>query len=432
LDRVAALAQNSPELVALLFALRRLGATLVPLNTRLTSFELGPLIAQVEPKIVLADGQGRERWTDATLLHGFEAKSPPHPCPLPQAGEGRLAPWLILFTSGTTGSPKAAQLSVANLEASACASGENLGTHASQRWLGTLPLFHIGGLAMAVRCARYGATLVLHPRFDPDAAQRALKSGGITHASFVPQTLEAVLDGAQGAFGPAEPVVLLGGGPASPRLLARARAAGLSVLCTYGLTEASSQVCTERPGHAQGDSAGPPLPGVSVRIVDGAGRDVPRGAEGEVWVQGPTVMMGYFPAEHAPDEALVDGWLRTGDVGMWDDEGGLRLLTRRVDLILSGGENVYPAELEAVLAAHPSVQEAAVVGDQDARWGEVPVAFIVSNGTEALEGLQAFARERLAGFKVPKRFERVEFLPRNAMGKVDRAALKARLVREVP
>jgi O-succinylbenzoic acid--CoA ligase len=366
---------------------------------------------------VLADEAGREKWTEARSIQGFESRNPPQSVPLPPAGEGG---WVILFTSGTTGTPKAVRLSVQNLEASAAVSGKNLGTDSNQRWLCTLPLVHIGALAMAARCARYGASLVLHRRFDAAAVRQALGTLGITHTSFVPQTLTAVLDVEEGPLRHTLGAVLLGGAPASPTLLARARAAAVPVLCTYGLTEASSQVCTERLGEQTGDTCGPPLPGVEVRLLGPSGHEVAPGHEGEIWVRGPTVMEGY--------EGLVDGWFRTGDVGVWDGTGRLRVLARREDLILSGGENVYPAELEAVLAAHPEVQEAAVVGARDARWGEVPVAFYVARRASlASASLQAFARERLAGFKVPKRFERVDVLPRNSMGKVDRAALRAQL-----
>jgi O-succinylbenzoic acid--CoA ligase len=222
-------------------------------------------------------------------------------------------------------------------------------------------------------------------------------------------------------------VALIGGGPVPAPLLARARAAGIQALQTYGLTEACSQVTTEHPDEADGGTAGRPLPGLEVRIVGPEGEPLEPGREGDIEVRGPTVMAGYLNRPEATREALRNGWLRTKDVGLLDAKGRLRVLSRRTDLIVRGGENIYPAELEAVLAAHPGIQEAAVVGVPDARWGEVPVAFVVTRGGNTPpEDLGAWCRESLAGFKVPARFLGIDALPRNAMGKVERTVLRQR------
>jgi O-succinylbenzoic acid--CoA ligase len=422
-ERVAVLAANDPATVVLLFALRRVGAALVPLNVRLTAAELRAQRERVRPRLLLADDARRDVLPGALPLHGWGRSTP-------EAGSGDRggptepgADWALLFTSGTTGQPKAARLGVGAFDALARASAANLGPRPGDRWLCNLPLFHVGGLGMAVRCAHDGATLVLHPRFDAEAVARAVRDDGITHLSLVARTLEECLDA--GLQPGRLRAVLVGGGPVPPALVDRARGAGIPVLLTYGLTEACSQVTTERPGEADGRTAGMPLPGLEVRILDGASRPVPAGEEGAIAVRGPTLMRGYLDDDAATAGVLRGGWLHTGDVGRLDGRGRLTVLARRTDLILSGGENVYPAEVEAVLATHPGVAEVAVVARPDARWGQLPVAVVVRRPAASLEDLEAWARARLAGFKVPAAVVVVDALPRTAAGKVDRAAVQA-------
>ena len=421
--RVAVLAFNSIALVALLFAVRRLGAALVPLNSRLTRAELSPLVQRVRPRALLAEEALAARFPEAESLESMERE--PRRAPPAARALGHEEDWAVLFTSGTTGQPKGARLPQRAFLASAAASRANLGATAEDRWLCNLPLFHVGGLAMAVRCALDGATLVLHPRFDAEATARAFSEGVVTHASLVARTLALTLD-AGGSVG-ALRAVLVGGGPLPAELAARACARGLPVLQTYGLTEACSQVATERPAEADGSTAGPPLPGLSVRVCNLDGVPVQLGEAGEIQVQGPTLMAGYLDEPEASARALGGGWLRTGDVGAQDGLGRLRVLARRTDLILSGGENIYPAEVEAVLASYSGVAEAAVVGRSDAVWGEVPVAAVVFRPGAGADGLLEWARGRLAGFKVPREVVAVHALPRTAAEKVDRAALRRTL-----
>ena len=419
-DRVAVLAANHPATVVLLFSLRRLGAALVPLNVRLAAPELRAQRDRVRPALLLADAERMDVLSGARPLEGW---APDGATPVGDSAADPGADWALLFTSGTTGRPRAARLTVGAFDALARASAENLGPRPGDRWLCNLPLFHVGGLGTAVRCAHDGATLVLEPRFDATAMVRAVRDDGITHGSLVARTLEQCLEA---GLGPGKlRAVLVGGGPVPPALVDRARAAGIPVLLTYGLTEACSQVTTERPGDADGSTAGPPLPGLEVRVVDAGGRTLPAGQEGTVVVRGPTLMRGYLDDEAATAEMLRDGWLHTGDLGRMDPRGRLTVLARRTDLILSGGENVYPAEVEAVLAAHPGVAEVAVVGRPDARWGHVPVAVVVPRPAAALDDLRSWARARLAAFKVPAEVFPAPGLPRTAAGKVDRAAVQA-------
>jgi len=362
---------NAPELAWTFFASARLGAIFTPLNARLTPAELERLPA---PQVSQSTG-------DDQIL-------------------------AALYTSGTTGVPRAVPLTRRNFDANARASAERLGASAADRWLGSLPLFHIGGLAMAWRCATSGAALELEPSFEVERMAGAL-ARGITHASLVPTMLERVLD-----LMPQGPndlrAVLIGGGPMSAATLRRARERGMPVLQTYGLTEACSQVTTERLSDADGTTAGPAILGVEVRISSPDAEGI-----GEIEVHGPTVSPSCGP------------WLATKDLGRLDARGRLTVFARRTDLIVTGGENVYPAEVEAVLREHPAVRDVAVGAVASPEWGQIVVAALVGevNETELL----AWARERLAGFKLPRRVVRVPELPRNATGKIDRQALRALL-----
>lgn len=311
-------------------------------------------------------------------------------------------PALVLFTSGTTGAPKAARLTRENLEANARAANQVLRVDAASRFLCVLPLFHVGGLGIVFRCRLAGATLLLHERFDAAAVARDLASA--THASLVASTLARVLEVKAAGFPPA--VVAVGGGPVPAPLLQRAREAGLRVVQTWGMTETCSMATCERPDDADGATAGPPLPGFEVQID-----------AGEVLVRGPAVMRGYLG--HEP---LEGRFFRTGDLGELDARGRLTVHARRTDLIVSGGENVYPAEVEAALMAHPAVREAAVLPESDERWGQVGVAYLVTSATD--DELREHLRGRLARYKIPARFVRLAELPRNAGGKVDRLRLR--------
>jgi o-succinylbenzoate---CoA ligase len=419
-ERVGVLAANHPSTVVLLFALRRLGAALVPFNARLAAPELRAQRDRVRPRLVLADAEHLDVLPGSEPLERWGEEGT---APWPVDDSDASADWALLFTSGTTGHPRAARLSVGAFDALARASAANLGPRPADRWLCNLPLFHVGGLAMAVRCAHDGATLVLQPRFDAAEVVRDVEGEAITHLSLVARSLEQCLDA--GLRGAGLRGVLVGGGPVPLALVQRARAAGIPVLLTYGLTEACSQVTTERPGEADGRTAGPPLPGLEVQVVDAAGRALPAGEEGSVSVRGPTLMRCYLDDPVATAEVLREGWLRTGDVGRLDGAGRLTVLARRTDLIISGGENIYPAELEAVLAAHPAVAEVAVAGREDAGYGQVPVALVVLRPGAGATGLGGWVGQRLGRFKEPAEVILVPALPRTATGKVDRAAVWA-------
>jgi o-succinylbenzoate---CoA ligase len=321
----------------------------------------------------------------------------------------------VIYTSGTTGRPKGAILTYGNHWWSAIASALNLGLVPSDSWLACLPLFHVGGLSILLRSVIYGITAVVHSRFDAAAVNHAIDHDGVSTVSVVSRMLERMLsERGDRPFPSTLRCVLLGGGPAPLPLLERALVAGAPVVQTYGLTETASQVATLSPEDAvrKVGSAGKPLMGTQVQI----------GPDGEIWVRGPTVSPGYL---HEPPRA--DAWLRTGDLGYLDDEGYLSVLDRRDDLIVSGGENVYPAEVEAALLAHPAVEEAGVYGVPDAEWGaRVAAAVVLRSGwVLSADEVSAFCGERLAGYKVPREVEFRAALPRNAAGKLVRRELRA-------
>jgi O-succinylbenzoic acid--CoA ligase len=301
----------------------------------------------------------------------------------------------VMHTSGTTSAPKPVELTYGNWQASALGSAVALGLDPAERWLCPMPLTHVGGLSILIRSVIYATTAVLHERFDTQAVLNDLMDPErrITMVSLVPTMLARLLDAGL-ERPPTLRWALLGGAPISPPLLERAVAAGVPVAPTYGMTEACSQLSTF--GH--------PLPGVDVMT-----------AQGEILVKGPMVALG------SVDE---NGWLRTGDLGRFDERGRLEVVGRSSDTIITGGENVAPVEVEAILEAHQGVAEAAVIGRPDPEWGQALVALLVApNGLDP-DDVRAHCRARLAAFKVPKSFELVDQLPRTPSGKLLRRQIR--------
>lgn len=411
LDRVTMSMPAGLELIQLLHALWRVGACAVPLNRRLTDTE------QRQQR----DRVGARLHLDAGTAGISQEEEERHPF------LDRSSPAVILFTSGTSGAAKAAVLTAGNLDASARASRERLRTDASDRWLLCLPLFHVGGLSIIVRAALDGAAVVVHPQFDVAAVDRAIEEEAVSRVSLVPTTLKRLLD-ARGEKPPPQSLrtILLGGAAADEGLLKRAARLGFPVLATYGLTEASSQAATAAPEEPADGCVGRALPGSRIQVVNGSGRACAAGEEGEIELKGPTVFSGYLGDRASTEDAFRDGWFRTGDIGRIESGGRLRVLDRRTNLVISGGENVYPAEVEAVLLGHAAVAEVAVWRRADPDLGHRVVAWVVASdpGKEDGETLQAFCRTSLAGYKVPREIVFVTELPRNAMGKIVRSALE--------
>lgn len=462
-DVVGVFAPPSEEGFPLIHALLDRGVVMMPLNLRWTADELRDAIDVAAPRWIVVTAETQTRMApiadsigigllelaraagrdERGLLRVDRAPDAPPGPRLDGSRADRLArdAALVLFTSGTSGRSKAAVLTWENLRASAQASIELLGRRDTDRWLCCLPLFHIGGLSILIRAVMTGTSVALHEGFDVHELNRAVEEDRITRVSLVATMLTRLLDLRGERAAPSDlDLVLLGGGPASQALLSRAHRLGYPVAPTYGLTEAASQVATCPPRKwlaSSGDLSGglAPLPGTEIRIVEPSDSEAAEGSEpgvGEIEVRGPTVMAGYLGDPAATARALRAGWLRTGDLGMLDDAGCLRVFDRRSDLIVSGGENVYPAEIESTLLEHPAIAEAGVVGIADAVYGARPKAFVVAAAGRSLEpdSALAFCRERLAPYKVPVEVVLVDSLPRTASGKLRRRELAASASRD--
>ena len=428
-DKIAILMPNGLPFVLSILALMRLRAISVPLNTRLTDSELRYQPDNAACKFVISVSETRQLATEcaADALELPPVDLLPTVPPAANSNLGALDPdadFAIIHTSGTTGRPKAAILTLGNIHHSAIASAARLGVEANDRWLCVLPLYHVGGLSIVLRSLIYGTAFQLM-RFDVAAVNRALSEQPITLVSLAPTMLRRLLDAKTRAWNPRLRLVLLGGEHAPPALIERALADGVPVAASYGLSEASSQVATAMPDtlRRKSGTVGKPLHGMAVRIVDDKGADCPPDTPGEALVKGASVMRGYHGDTAATATALREGWLHTGDIGCMDTDGDLFILQRRGDLIVSGGENVYPAEVEAALRLHPSVADALVFGMADERWGQrVAVLIQLAAGeTMTAEDMQAFARRHLAGYKIPRAIAFAD-LPRTASGKVLRSA----------
>ena len=441
-QHVAVLMPNRPEYVCLIHALARLGAALVPLNVRLTPQELRWQIQQADCAYLICSAETEAQ--AAALVN--DVQSVLSADSISKSGAQSLAGFStgsiiegqslnldvrqgIIFTSGTTGHPKGAMLTFGNHLWSATASAFKLGTEPADRWLLCMPLYHVGGIAIVFRCCLYGTTVVLQQGFDPGAVAHALDTQGVTLVSLVPTMLHRLLELHPDSLTASKlRCILLGGAATSPSLLEQCLALGLPVAPTYGLTEAASQVATAAPAEtASGPgSVGQPLMFSTVQIVDDEGQPLPPEEIGEIVVCGPTVMEGYYNQPEATQKTLRQGQLHTGDMGYLDAEGSLWVVQRRADLIVSGGENVYPVEVERVLVQYPGVADACVVGLDDAEWGQqVAAAVVINNGAIITEkALSNFCRERLAGYKQPRLIRFIDALPRIASGKVQRDKVK--------
>ena len=414
-DRVALVAAPSPEVFVAIHTLAAMGVTLVPIHPRLTPAEARVVTEVAAPHHVLEgsdvtlDEEGALPSIEAAMALGdvisrraFEqgrsADRARDPAPGPsQGGSPGLArpaapaPFAIVSTSGTTGRPKGAVLSRRAFLASAEASAQNLGWRDDDRWLLNMPLAHVGGLSVLTRCLVARRAVVLLPRFDVALFLEAIERHGVTLASVVPTMLRALLDAGQRAPLGRLRALLVGGAATPPSLLDECAAHGIAALTTYGLTEVCSQVTTQPPRDPSVRLAGsgPPLPGFELRIAGEGGAPLPPLHTGRIQIRGPALFEGYLQPDGSVSAPLTaEGFFDTGDIGELDDRGHLHVHARRTDLIVTGGENVYPVEVEQALERLPGVRRALVCGVPDERWGQVVAAVIEREGDRA-----AFERE---------------------------------------
>jgi fatty-acyl-CoA synthase len=446
-DRVAILAANHPDYLVLLYACARLGAMMVPVNWRLAVPEQlyilrdsGAKVLVVEPAFEAIVAPLKEALSGARVvgLDGYAPDGLSLDTLGAGAGEGggtekvdTSTPLLIVYTSGTTGHPKGAVLRQEALIANAAMSQHMHDMTAQDHVLTMLPLFHVGGLNIQTTPAlQLGATVTLHARFAPDATLEAIANDKPTLSVLVPATMQAVIEHPRWRETSLGSLRALATGTTQvpQRLVDAFVGRGVPVVQVYGSTETSPVAVYTRLSGDWRRPGSTGLPGLvcEARIVDDDDNEVPHGTAGEVVVRGQNVLSAYWNDAKATAETLREGWYHSGDIGVRDADGHFFIQDRKKNLIISGGENIYPAEVERVLRQHPAVAECAVIGRPDAKWQEVPVAYIVRReGVTAEPGeIERFCLGELARYKVPRAYVFVASLPRNAMGKVQHFRLR--------
>lgn len=426
-SHVGVLSTNHQSMVVTIHALSYLGAVIVLLNTKLTARELQYQIDDAEISTLLYLDALAEKATHIqtnkmksfTEINSYAEKEQPL-----QEEINLNEPFTIIYTSGTTGFPKGVIHTYGNHWWSAIGSALNLGLSHEDKWLAVLPFFHVGGLSILLKSAIYGMPVYVMEKFDKSLFQQAIMEKGVTIASVVTVMLQRLLNDLDDKGYPNTfRCMLLGGGPAPEPVLHQAKDASIPVFQSYGLTETSSQIVTLSPPDSlqKLGSAGKPLSPAQLKIDADRPNEV-----GEIYVKGPMVTKGYFKNDEANEKSIRNGWLRTGDLGYLDEEGFLYVVDRRSDLIISGGENVYPSEIESFLLEIPGVIEVGVTGKIHDKWGEVPVAFIVKReGHDVSKSdIIDYAKNNFAAYKIPEDIHFVSELPRNASNKLVRQKLK--------
>ncbi|WP_454736455.1 class I adenylate-forming enzyme family protein [Cupriavidus necator] len=438
-DRVGTLCLNHELQLVLLFACARVGAMFVPLNYRLAAAELLAIAGQAQLAMLFHDDAHAVLAQEAcggrcSLAHIDRVVDHPSPYGVDFPHVPDDAPLLLAYTSGTTGKPKGAVHTQAGLLANARASWWAHGMTPDDHVLSVLPMFHVGGLCIQTLPALLaGARVTLHDRFAPGAWLDALAQARPSLSLMVPATLRAVLahPGWPGADLSSLRGVMAGSSTIPLSYIEAFHARGVPLGQVYGATETGpvSVVLKLEDAMARPGYAGWPQPEAEVRLAGADGAEVPQGEVGELWVRGANVMCGYWGQ---PDKGLPHGWFHSGDLAHRDADGCIEVVGRSKDMIISGGENIYPAEIENVLVGLPGVQECAVVGVADARWGEVPVAVIVPGPGAprtalAPEPVREALAARIARFKLPREVVLLDDLPRSALGKVLKPQLRAML-----
>ncbi|WP_337018545.1 o-succinylbenzoate--CoA ligase [Oceanobacillus massiliensis] len=423
-DHVGILSTNQIPMIVAIHALSYLGAVAVLLNTRLSAEELNYQIIDAEVALLLTaddliDGAESIKVKQTASFSEVEAADEAETNLKAELDLSDI--FTIIYTSGTTGHPKGVIHTYGNHWWSATGSALNLGIHQHDKWLIPLPVFHVSGLSACIKSVIYGMPVYLLQKFDAKAVHQAIMKKEITIASVVTVMLQRLLEQLDEQYYPKSlRCMLLGGGPAPKPLLEKAKEKGIPVFQSYGMTETASQIVTLSPKDAleRIGSAGKPLFPAQLKIVQ-----LPNEHVGEIHVKGPMVTIGYYKNEAANEKSFAGGWLATGDLGYVDADGFLYVVDRRKDLIISGGENIYPSEIEAVLSGMNQIREVGVAGKKDEEWGQVPIAFVVKNMDISPDEIIEYASKRLGKYKLPKEIRFVKELPRNASNKLVRNKL---------
>ncbi|WP_019414911.1 o-succinylbenzoate--CoA ligase [Paenisporosarcina sp. TG20] len=423
-DRIAILSPSNSQLIVAIHACWQLGCEIVLLNERLSDEELTYQIEDAQPILVLTAEVYQDRVSTNKVMT-LEKLSEQTSGPYSVEEEWPLNRTVsIMYTSGTSGRPKGVRQTVLNHTTNATASAFNIGIQPDDTWLCAMPIFHISGLSIVIRSVLYGMEVKLYEKFDLVPVVDDLVNGSITRMSVVSVMLDRILRELEKRdvnVSSRMLTMLVGGGPVPSNYLERAIARGIPILQTYGMTETASQTATLAPEDAfrKLGSSGKPLYLSFIRIEGGKKPF----DEGEICIRGGHVTPGYI-GHYESTSSQEHGWLFTGDIGYFDDEGYLYVVDRRSDLIISGGENIYPAEVENAILQHPMIREAGVCGMDDETWGQVPVAFIVSDVEISISSLQNFLQSKLASYKIPKILHQINEMPRNASNKLLRRELR--------
>ena len=426
-ERVALIMRNSIQGYLVIMALQQLGKTIVFINRRLSAREVNYQLADASVTVVLTDDNYDKKLTVTQQIKFSELPESSAVIPVAEYPEDFVTS--VMYTSGTTNNPKGVMQTYHNHFMSAVGNALNLGLTAEDTWLAVVPIFHISGFSILMRSLIYGMRVMLVEKFDASKINKLLIQDSITTMSVVPVMLKQLLAELPKNvnYNDKFRAMLLGGGPTDKLTLQQAQAHHLPIIQSYGMTETASQIVALDPTdiHDKVGSVGKPLFPVRLKIADHAGKV---SQQGNIWIQSPTLTTGYLNQPDKLAEHMIDGWFNTEDYGYLDAEGYLFVQGREGDMINSGGENIFPNEVEDIYAEYPGLNKIVVVGVSDQKWGSVPIAIVLGEELKK-DALIQFGRERIAHYKIPKRFYLAQSWHTTASGKTQRKPFLAELER---